>query len=188
MTEHALVEAPSAPVKLRAEDFFLLGESGALSAYKKTELIDGVIIALSPAHSLHGRVQRALFLALHEGCEQIGGMESAFEISVVLGPHNVVQPDVMVVTSLPEGGPLAASMVKLAVAVSDTTLAEDLAKTSRYAAGGIPECWVADANARVIHRMWSPGPDGYAERDETRLLGRTESVTIPGLAAEIDQN
>jgi Uma2 family endonuclease len=73
-------------------------------------------------------------------------------------------------------------------AVSDTTLSEDLAKAPRYAAAGIPEYWVADANARIIHRMWSPGPDGYAERDETRLLGRTESVTNPGVAAEIDQN
>ena len=115
-------------------------------------------------------------------------MEAAFEISLVLGPHNVVQPDVVVVTSLPENGPLSVSVVKLAVAVSDSTLHEDLAKAARYAAGGIPEYWVVDANARLIHRMWSPGSDGYAQRDETRLHGRTESVTVPGLAAEIDHN
>ena len=95
MTEHAPSSFVPGPVKLRAEDFFALGDAGALSDYPKTELIDGAIIASSPQHSRHGRVQRAIFLALHHACEEVGGLEAAFEISVVLGPHNVVQPDVM---------------------------------------------------------------------------------------------
>lgn len=184
MTEHALFDAEPGPVKLRAEDYFLLGEAGALSAYKKTELIDGVIVASSPMHSLHGRVQRGLFRALDYACLQIGGMEAAFEISVILGPHRVVQPDVMVVSGLPERGPLAASSVRLAVAVGDTTLDEDFGKAVLYAAGGIAEYWVADANGRVLHRMWSPHPDGYAEQDQVRFGERVEAVTIGGLQVD----
>lgn len=184
MTEHVALELKSGPVKLRADDYFLLGEAGGLSAYKKTELIDGVIVAMSPAHSLHGRMQRAFFRSLDQACEKIGGMEAAFEISVVLGPHRVVQPDVMIVSSLPERGPLLASSVKLAVAVADTTLDEDLEKAALYAAGGIAEYWVSDANGRVLHRMWSPSPDGYVERDERRFGERIEAATIAGLIIE----
>jgi Uma2 family endonuclease len=118
---------------------------------------------------------------LDQACQQLGGIEAAFEISVVLGPHNVVQPDVIVVSALPDRGPLLAAQVKLAVAVSDSTLDEDLAKAARYAAGGIPEYWVADANGRVIHRMWSPGPDGYARTELTAFGERVEAATIAGL-------
>lgn len=186
MTRNAFIDAEPGPVKLRADDYFMLGEAGALSAYTKTELIDGVIVALSPQHSLHGRVQRALFRALDSACLQIGGMEAAFEISVVLGPHRVVQPDVRVVSGLPERGPLAASSARLAVAVAvaDTTLDEDLGKAVLYAAGGIAEYWVADANGRVLHRMWSPRADSYADRDQVRFGDQVESATIAGLIAE----
>lgn len=182
MTEHAPFPFVPGPVKLRAEDFFALGDAGALSDYPKTELIDGAIIALSPQHSRHGRIQRAIFRALDAECQRIGSLEAAFEISVVLGPHNVVQPDVMVLSSLPERGPIPAASVRLAVAVADTTLHEDLEKASRYAAGGVPEYWVADAERGVVHRVWAPGPDGYARRDQVAFGDRLESATMAGLA------
>ncbi|HEX8402205.1 MAG TPA: Uma2 family endonuclease [Allosphingosinicella sp.] len=184
MTEYVSLEVEPDPVKLRAEDYFMLGEAGALSAYKKTELIDGVIIGRAPAHSLHGRVQRALFRALDAVCSGFGGLEAAFEISVKLGTHQVVQPDVMALSSLPPRGKIDGSRLRLAIAVADTTLSEDFVKARIYAGGGVPEYWVADANGHVIHRMWAPGPDGYSRRDEKAFGELIESATIAGLIVD----
>jgi len=184
MTEQLSLSGLSGPVKLRAEDYFMLGEAGALNAYKKTELIDGVIIAMAPAHSLHGRTQRDLFKALDRACEALGGLEAAFEISVKLGTHQVVQPDVMALTALPPRGKIEGSTLRLAIAIADTTLAEDLAKARIYAAGGVPEYWVADANGRVIHQMWAPVGEDYSERREVGFGEVVEAATIAGLRVE----
>ena len=184
MTEQAPLPVEAGPVPLRAEDYFLLGETGALSDYKKTELIDGVIIAMAPAHSLHGRIQRALFLALHYACEELGCLDAAFEISVKLGPHQVVQPDVMALTALPAHGKIDAAMLRLSIAVADTTLAEDFAKARIYAGGGLPEYWIADANGRVIHQLWRPEGEAYAERREVPFGERIAAATVAGLVVE----
>jgi hypothetical protein len=121
-------------VPLTAEDYFMLGQAGALNAWKKTELIDGVIIAMAPMDSLHGRIQRDLFLALHEACEALGGLEAAFEMSVKLGTYQVVQPDVMALTHLPPRGKIAAETLLLAIAVADTTLKTSTRRASMRAA------------------------------------------------------
>ena len=66
--------------------------------------------------------------------------------------------------------------------MADTTLHEDLEKASRYAAGGVPEYWVADADRGVVHRAWASGPDGYARCDQVAFGDRLESATVAGLA------
>jgi Uma2 family endonuclease len=184
MTEFAPFPVESGPVPLTAEDYFMLGQAGALNAWKKTELIDGVIIAMAPMDSLHGRIQRDLFLALHEACEALGGLEAAFEMSVKLGTYQVVQPDVMALTHLPPRGKIAAETLLLAIAVADTTLKEDLDKARIYAGGGVPEYWVANANGRVIHQMWAPAGGAYTQQREVAFGEVMEAATIAGLRVE----
>lgn len=43
---------------------------------------------------------------------------------------------------------------------------------------------MADVNARTIHQMWSPGPEGYAERREVAFGERIEATTLEGLVVE----
>ena len=82
-------------------------------------------------------------------------------------------------------GLISAATVALVVEVASSTLADDLGiKLRIYAAHGIPEYWVVDVEARVIHRMWSPGPKGYARRDVVGFGARIEAATIPELAVE----
>jgi hypothetical protein len=46
---------------------------------------------------------------------------------------------------------------------------------------GVAEYWVVDVKARVIHQMWSPQREAYAERGEGKFGDRIEAVTIEGL-------
>ncbi|MEA3012412.1 MAG: hypothetical protein QOD42_957 [Sphingomonadales bacterium] len=79
--------------------------------------------------------------------------------------------------------PLAS--VALIVEVADSTLDTDLGrKAALYACHGIPEYWVADLNARVIHQMWAPSDQAYAERRKVKFGERVECATITELAVE----
>ena len=68
----------------------------------------------------------------------------------------------------------------LVVEVSNTTLRFDLGrKTALYMAGGIPEVWVVDVNAEVVHVATPAGK---------RIVSRGESLApqaFPDLVLEV---
>ena len=75
--------------------------------------------------------------------------------------------------------------MRLIVEVADATLKTDLTrKASIYAHHDIPEYWVVDVNARVIHQMWAPEDSVYAERREKAFGAPITAVSIEGLAVE----
>ena len=73
-------------------------------------------------------------------------------------------------------------VVILVVEVAATTLVRDLNRKRRvYARAGVPEYWVVDVAARVIHQLWSPAADTYAARREIPFGTQIEAATVPGL-------
>lgn len=176
----------SIPIKLSIQDYLLLDETGAFEGYDNTELIDGVVYQMSPQHRPHGFVKDELAYRLRRALEAMGSpLHVATEQSVVIEPHSEPEPDI-ILTSEPRGpGGIPAASVALIVEIADATLEFDLArKAIVYAAARIPEYWVADVNARVIHRMWLPEGDAYRERDRIAFGERIAAATIEGLAVE----
>ena len=186
MTEHQPLNTSHLPVKLRVADYLLLDASGAFDDYRKTELIDGEVLYMNSQHRPHARVKSRLFLLLAEALRGAApGLEAIVEGSVAMPPTSVPEPDI-VVTSEPEGdGVIPLASVRLIVEVSDTTLAFDLGpKAALYAGQGVAEYWVVDVVGAVVHQLWSPGAEGYAERREVVLGERVEAVTIAGVVVE----
>lgn len=174
------------PYKLRIEDYELLATSGSIGAHPRTELIDGRIFAVSLQYRPHGFVKDELAHCLRRALEQLGlVLAVATEQSVVIPPHNEPLPDI-IVTSEPQGaGGIPNASVALIVEVSTMTLAFDLGEKAQiYAEAGVPEYWVADVDAGVIHQHWAPCGSGYAERREIDFGGVIEAVTIPLLSIE----
>ena len=174
------------PVRLNVGDFMLLDSSGALDAYRKTELIRGVIVAVNAQHRPHARVKDILARRIAAALEAQGALfEAITEVSVAMPPENMPEPDI-VVTSEPRGeGPVPLASVALIVEVADTTLEFDLThKAAVYAAAGVPEYWVADVNARVIHQTWAPEGEAYAERRDVAFGAMIAAATIEGLTVE----
>lgn len=174
------------PVKLTVEDFLRLDAAGAFSAYAKTELIEGVIVAINAQHAAHARAQGRLFRRLAQAVEQsLPGHEALIEASIDTPPGNVPQPDILIAADPPEQGLVPVASVALIVEVSDTTLAFDLGtKAEAYAANGVGEYWVVDLPGGRVHQFWSPAADGYAERRETALGEPVEAETLAGLRVE----
>jgi len=177
-----------APVKLTVDNYLLLDRSGALAGYGKTELLDGFIYIVSPQHSPHYMFKSKLFRRLADAADALGtGLETWVEGSIDFRPNSCPEPDIFVTRGIPQAQLTEREIVLLVIEISSTTLEFDLgAKAALYAAGGVPEYWVIDLTGIKLHRMWSPGPSGYAERDEAWLRGRIESVTLAGLGVDVD--
>lgn len=168
-------------------DYVLLSEHGAFDNYAKTELIEGVIYAVNAQFSRHIRVQSRLYRALADACDAVGGMAAWVEGSLAIDGESTPRPDMFVSSSLPEEGVVPLSSVLIVVEVADSSLDQDLGlKAELYARSGLPEYWVADVNGRVIHRMWSPTPQGFAQRDQIAFGNPITSATITGLTVSTD--
>lgn len=186
MTEAVPLTTEWKPVKLRVEDYLMLDEAGAFDSYGRTELIEGEVVYMNALHRPHARVQtRFLVLLAGELAKRSDGLEPLIEGSVSMPPYNVPAPDISV-TSEPEGtGLIPLSSLALVVEVADTTLRTDLGRKAKiYAREGVPEYWVVDVNASIIHQLWSPIDDAYTERREVAFGAAITAATITGLTVE----
>ena len=177
------------PIKLRIEDYLRLHEAGAFERYAKTELIDGLVYAMTPQHRPHGFAKDELAYRLRRALEALGSnLHVATEQSVAMAPHNQPEPDIILTTEPRGPGAIPGSSVALLVEIAATSLDYDLShKAPVYASLGVAEYWVLDVNAGVIHQMWSPQGDAYAERREVGVGERIEAAMIEGLAVETDE-
>lgn len=189
MTELLPIDTRPHRAKITAADFELLDRHGAFAAYRKTELIDGEIYYVNAQYRPHGIVKMRLYDALRSAIVGMGSPYTAIcEVTLALSPIDRPEPDILL-TSEPDGdGFVPLSSVALVIEVSDTTLEHDLGvKQRRYAAAGVPEYWVADVNARVIHRMASPNGDSYASRHKIPIGTPIQAATIDGLSIQTDK-
>lgn len=172
--------------KLTVADYLMLDEAGAFRDFAKTELIEGEIIFMNAQHRPHARIKTSLLILISEALKQSGSNLTPFvEASFEAPPHNVPEPDILL-TSAPEGdGLVPLPSVALIVEVADTTLSNDLdRKSTLYATLDIPEYWVVDVNGRVIHQMWAPAGEAYAERREVAFGEGVEAATVAGLKVD----
>ena len=172
-------------VRLRVDDFLLLNDSGAFADYSKTELLDGEIYFMNAQHSRHARIKTELAIELGLVLREMQtDLRPIVEASTRASDYSLPEPDI-VVTSYKGPHVVPLETVALLIEVSDTTLKIDLGRKLRiYAAAGVPEYWVVDAEGKVIHQMWSPAGKGYREKREVALGERVEAVTVEGLGVE----
>lgn len=177
------------PYRLTQSDYLLLSEHGVFNALEKTELLDGEIFYVNAQHRPHGQVKLRLYDALGPALRGMGSpLSVVVRFSVALSDHDVPEPD-LTLTTEPEGkGMVPDATVALLIEVSDTTLDEDLGrKRTLYARAAIPEYWVADVNARVVHQMWMPVGEDFAERRTVPFGQTVTAATVDGLSIETDR-
>ena len=152
--------------------------AGVLSEDDRVELIEGDLIDMSPINEPHEDV---IDMFIDHLVPQISATARVrFGSPVRLSDLSLVQPDLSVVrrqryrTSHP-----VPDDVLLLIEVSDSTLSFDLrTKTPLYARTGVPEVWVVDVNARVIHRFRQPEGSTYRVAEEFRS---GDTLTIEAL-------
>ncbi|MEI5617566.1 Uma2 family endonuclease, partial [Streptomyces brasiliscabiei] len=71
---------------------------------------------------------------------------------------------------------------RLAVEISDSTLDMDLSRKARlYAKYNVPEYWVVDVEARVIHQLGAPIDEAYSQHRQITFGDELAAMTIAEL-------
>lgn len=171
--------------RLRLSDVELLQRAGVLDG-RKVELIEGVLIAVSPQLRLHSYVKNEMTRRFWKALDALQSPLSAeTEVTVEITPETAPEPDIAL-TDAPIGdGYVPVASVALAIEVADSSLRRDLGeKRDIYAAAGVPEYWVVDVNGARVHRFAGTRDGVYRAEAPIPLAGELRSLTMPDLAID----
>lgn len=161
--------------KLEYADYAALPDDG-----KRYEIIDGELHMTPSPSPLHQRVSRRLQRALEAYFEPLGGEVFNAPIDLILARHDILVPDLLVVTQGRQvsGRGIEGAPALVVEILSPSTRSRDIgAKARRYAALGVPHYWLVDPEDRWIecHQLVSGG----AYTPGTRATGNA-ILTAPG--------
>ena len=186
MTNHS-PSIPSEPTRMSVERYLGLVEEGVLQEADRVELLEGVIVAMTPSHPPHAA---AVTLATRALLRAVGERASVrTQCTLVLCRFSAPEPDVAVVPGSDRDYVSAHPRTALlAIEVADTSLQQDrLTKAAIYAAAGIPEYWIVNLRGGVLEVMRDPDRAQARYRDVRALRGgeRVELTTLPGAVVAV---
>ena len=176
------VTAKVIPEHWTVEDYLDLAARGVLGPEDRVELLEGVIVAMSPHNPRHAagcsRADQVIRAAI--GTQAV----VRAQLSLVLGLHSVPEPDLAVVpgrlSDYDQAHPTSALLV---VEVADSSLLQDrLTKAATYAAAGIPEYWIVNLidDCVEVHRVPERDSRRYASITTVRRGDVIELESFPG--------
>jgi Uma2 family endonuclease len=180
---------PSELTRMTVERYFGLAQAGVLSEDDRVELLEGVVVAMTPSSPPHAA---AVTMATRALLRAVGARASVRpQCTLVLGSHSVPEPDVAVVPgSDPDYASAHPTRALLVVEVADTSLQQDrLTKAAIYAAAGIPEYWIVNLRDGVVEVMRDPDR-AQARYREVRAAGsdaRLELVELAGASVAVTE-
>jgi Uma2 family endonuclease len=131
-----------------------------LFAGERVELIEGMIVEMSPQDPRHAAVVQRLTRVL--GGALNGRADIRVQLPLAVSEESLPEPDVAVVTltDFDDAHPTTAFLV---VEVAETSLRKDRhVKTALYARAGVPEYWVVNLVDRLIEVHVEPAGATYA--------------------------
>lgn len=141
--------------RLSSAEYERMLDTGALDGVR-VELLDGLLIDMSPQGERHVRVIQQLMRVFASRLDLL-----RVQMPLALAEGWVPKPDVALAYPQddPERHPATALIV---VEVAVTSQAEDRRKSLAYARADVPRYWLVDLPSRVVHVYEGPGAEGYA--------------------------
>ena len=153
---------------------------GIFAEDERFELIGGEIVPMQSKGARHEAAKIALNRFFQRKAPDT--LEVAQATTLRLDTDTFVEPDFCVFARGLDLKALHGSAVLLAVEIADSSLAYDLGrKIGIYAAYGVPEVWVVNANTLVTRIHRDLGAQGYALK---RNIPHRQLIT-PALATEL---
>ena len=171
------------PARFSVDEFMAMAQQPPLSDWcGKIELVEGVIVRMSPAGYPHFGFQRDIFIKLHKifgnGIDGwIVGQE--LTVNMTKPKPSVREPDVCIFRDPGKiKGLVTSDALLLAIEVADSSRREDLGpKRLSYAKAGVPHYWVVDINAAQTHVFGDPMKGNYASPD---IVPFGKLIAVPG--------
>ncbi len=187
LTEPEATAALPRPVRFTVSDAYAMTAAGILRD-RRVELLDGVFREMpseGPAHmrAVSNQLEH-LILALHTA-GLLGIHSVSAHGTLILTGDSYVEPDVMIVDRLDGETETRPEHVSLIIEDAITSKPYDLGeKRRRYAAAGIPELWVCEADRKVLHVFRSPTDGDYASHQEC-TAGALSLVALPEVTLNV---
>jgi Uma2 family endonuclease len=140
--------SPAPPRKLDYADYAAIPDDG-----KRYEVLEGSLFVTPAPSSGHQHASKRLFRQLEDYFEARALGEAFFApMDVILGPHDIVQPDLVVARpeQVSERGIEGAPLLVVEVLSPSTREHDRKRKAARYAALGVAHCWIVDPEARSL--------------------------------------
>ena len=176
---HSVPSAPT-PHRFTRQEYHRLAESRLL-ADERVELLDGVIITMSPQNSPHAATIHRLLFTLFPSLGDAAYIR--VQAPIVLNDWSEPEPDIVICQ--PDPGDYAqhhprSDQVMVVIEVSDSSLVYDQEqKAQAYAASGIPEYWIVNLTARSVAILTNPSRDNGQYQNE-QIKGEDDTVFPPG--------
>ena len=153
------------PRRIRLHEYRQMAEAGIFGRDERVELIDGIIVPMSPQNTPHStsiRLTNMVFTELYRDTHVIS-CQTPFDA----GGDSQPEPDFALIpiqhlreTASRGQQPTQADLI---LEISDTSLSYDRnEKASVYACAGVPEYWILDLKNRRLEVRQQPGPAGDA--------------------------
>lgn len=157
-----------------------LTDLGVFTAEDRMELIGGEIVPMSPVGRRHELVADELD---HYWAQRLpSGVRSTTERQLSLSEETYTKPDICLWPATIKAPDVRGDTVLLIVEVAQTSLKFDTStKAALYAAHGVKDYWVINAETLETKVYRNPGPAGYGE---IRTIPATEPL-VPFLAPEL---
>lgn len=154
---------------------------GVFDEDERFELIGGEIVPMNSKRIQHEVIKTAL--TYHMVRTVPDDFRVAQETTFRLNEDTFVEPDFIVFRKADGLANLNPRTALLAIEVADSSLRWDLGRKARiYANFGIPELWVIDVLARVIHVHRQPRLEGYGEIVSFGETEKVASTSVPGIS------
>lgn len=152
----------AAPIhRLSVDDVLAMVEAEILTEYDRVELVDGVLVELSPQTPKHEVAKQRLV--------RYFGRDTGYDVrveSMLLIDGGYLLPDLQVDENFPvEELPRAAQLV---IEVANTSHRRDHEKLADYARAGVPEYWIVDVISEVVVVHRDPVGEAYETVTEHR--------------------
>jgi len=174
---------PGAPAEARytAARYLALVDEGVLGPDDRVELLEGVIVAMSPQNPPHASAVYRTYEALRAAIGKRALVR--VQLPLVLGSLSVPEPDIAIVEGrAADYDAVHPTGALLVVEVADASLAEDrLTKVAIYAAAGIAEYWIVNLREDVVEVSCGPDRRARCYREAVRM-GRGERITPTAIA------
>ena len=178
--------APDGIRPLRFDEYMQLVEAGVFED-ERVELLGGVVVAMSSQGPMHSNLVILLNRLLARRLTD--AYMVAPQCTNKLSEYSAPEPDFAIVTakSMWESGGKEYAKAVWLIEVAVSSLRKDRGlKAQLYAAAGIVEYWVVDANTMSVYVHRDPSSDGYRSITRHDQSAQIAPQAIPDLVLSLD--
>lgn len=175
------VLASERPHLITVDEYHRMLEAGILDEDDRVELLEGVIVEVSPQSEAHAKVIIRLTRLLNQSLGD--EFEVRPQVPLTLGDRNEPEPDLAVVATIRSTGDRHPSSALLVVEVAGDSLAKDRnLKTALYARASIAEYWIVNLATRAVEVHRTPDSSGrYAHVSTAGENDDLSATSLPGV-------